>query len=448
MMFWAVLVGFVTGQNFFSSNQAMRELVETEGYVLNQLNGLIDQQMMKLKELKEKVEEQKSKTISHDELDHPLNQFLLIRRFLEEIPPLIDDFNEIGEDLFELHPDEVPNKDDLKGAIDGLFRVQDTYQLKTDELAGGRLGHYAKNDTVPSLSSQLCFEIGFHAYSQKDFYHSSLWMQNAWNRRHDQSMGNGHQILDYLAYSISQEGHPEQARNLTLLLHEQYPEVRRYEENLHYYNKLPKVIHKPSSSHQVDYENLKTEDLVSRPLPSYEYKQVYERLCREKTEYPKDISSQLTCFYWHGKDKNTFITWAPVRSEMLYPEPLIIQFYDIISETESTVLQNLATSRLKQATIRDPETGLLRNADYRIQKTTWLEEDIENDDDEIVAKFNQRISDITGLSMETAELLQMGNYGVGGQYEPHWDHQAYPGSDNQWADETGSRIGLKNVFYS
>ena len=43
--------------------------------------------------------------------------------------------------------------------------------------------------------------------------------------------------------------------------------------------------------------------------------------------------------------------------------------------------------------------------------------------------------------METAELLQMGNYGVGGQYEPHWDHQAYPGSDNQWSEETGSRIG-------
>ena len=42
--------------------------------------------------------------------------------------------------------------------------------------------------------------------------------------------------------------------------------------------------------------------------------------------------------------------------------------------------------------------------------------------------------------MEMAELLQMGNYGVGGQYEPHWDHQAYPGSDNQWDADQGSRI--------
>ena len=63
------------------------------------------------------------------------------------------------------------------------------------------------------------------------------------------------------------------------------------------------------------------------------------------------------------------------------------------------------------------------------------------DQDNLVARFNKRISDITGLTMDTAELLQMGNYGVGGQYEPHWDHQAFPGSDNQWSDETGSRIG-------
>ena len=68
-----------------------------------------------------------------------------------------------------------------------------------------------------------------------------------------------------------------------------------------------------------------------------------------------------------------------------------------------------------RATIRDPQTGLLRTAEYRIQKTTWLTEDIAEDVEGVVARFNKRISDITGLDLETAELLQMGNYGVGGQ---------------------------------
>ena len=242
-----VLVGLASGQVFFSSNGAMRELVTTEHKVIDELNRLIEDQMSKLKELKERVSMHETKLITDDELDHPLNQFLLIRRFLEEIPPLIDTFNEIGEVALELDETEVPNREDLKGAIDGLFRVQDTYKLRTEQMAGGRLGHYSHNETVPTLSSQECFEIGFHAYSQKDFYHSSLWMNSAWARRGDETMGNGHQILDYLAYSISQQGHPEQARNLTLLLHENYPEVKRYGENLDYYNKLDKVVHRPAS---------------------------------------------------------------------------------------------------------------------------------------------------------------------------------------------------------
>ena len=57
----------------------------------------------------------------------------------------------------------------------------------------------------------------------------------------------------------------------------------------------------------------------------------------------------------------------------------------------------------------------MRTAEYRIQKTTWLTEDIVEDVEGVVARFNKRISDITGLDLETAELLQMGNYGVGGQ---------------------------------
>ena len=38
-----------------------------------------------------------------------------------------------------------------------------------------------------------------------------------------------------------------------------------------------------------------------------------------------------------------------------------------------------------------------------------------------VNKINDRISAITGLTMDTAEELQIANYGIGGQYEPHFD---------------------------
>jgi len=39
-----------------------------------------------------------------------------------------------------------------------------------------------------------------------------------------------------------------------------------------------------------------------------------------------------------------------------------------------------------------------------------------------VATISKRIEAITNLSQEKAEELQVVNYGIGGQYEPHFDH--------------------------
>lgn len=49
----------------------------------------------------------------------------------------------------------------------------------------------------------------------------------------------------------------------------------------------------------------------------------------------------------------------------------------------------------------------------------WLS--IEDDPQGIVARIDQRIEDMTGMTMSTAEQLQVVNYGIGGHYEPHYD---------------------------
>lgn len=56
-------------------------------------------------------------------------------------------------------------------------------------------------------------------------------------------------------------------------------------------------------------------------------------------------------------------------------------------------------------------------ADYRISKSAWLKEH----EDVVVANVAKRVEVMTGLTTETAEELQVVNYGVGGHYDPHYD---------------------------
>lgn len=59
----------------------------------------------------------------------------------------------------------------------------------------------------------------------------------------------------------------------------------------------------------------------------------------------------------------------------------------------------------------------METAQYRISKSAWLRDG----EHKHVADVGQRVEDMTGLSQETAEELQVVNYGIGGHYEPHYD---------------------------
>lgn len=74
-------------------------------------------------------------------------------------------------------------------------------------------------------------------------------------------------------------------------------------------------------------------------------------------------------------------------------------------------------SQFRRATVHDPATGELVPAHYRISKSAWLKDE----ESAVVARVSRRVADITGLSMTTAEELQVVNYGIGGHYDPHFD---------------------------
>ncbi|CAK5047143.1 unnamed protein product [Meloidogyne enterolobii] len=54
--------------------------------------------------------------------------------------------------------------DDLNGAIKGLLRLQDTYKLKTNDLANGIVEDININK---QMDAKDCYEIGLAAYNEE-----------------------------------------------------------------------------------------------------------------------------------------------------------------------------------------------------------------------------------------------------------------------------------------
>lgn len=59
--------------------------------------------------------------------------------------------------------------------------------------------------------------------------------------------------------------------------------------------------------------------------------------------------------------------------------------------------------QLNRATVQNPVTGKLEHAQYRVSKSAWLTDAVHP----VVARVCKRIEDITGLSMSSAEELQV-----------------------------------------
>lgn len=85
----------------------------------------------------------------------------------------------------------------------------------------------------------------------------------------------------------------------------------------------------------------------------------------------------------------------------------------------------------------------LEPANYRISKSAWL---FNADDSNLLATIDKRIKDMTHLSLDTAEPLQIVNYGIGGQYEPHFDFGLPDEIISYDEDGIGNRIATV-LFY-
>ncbi|KAM9465869.1 prolyl 4-hydroxylase subunit alpha-1b isoform 1-T1 [Clarias gariepinus] len=439
---------------FFTSIGQMTDLLFTEKDLVTSLKDYIQAEEKKLQQVKQWAEKLDSLTLSAMEdperfVGHPVNAFKLMKRLNTEWADVeslvLSDTTDGFISNLTVQRQYFPNDDDQKGAAKALLRLQDTYQLSANTISAGDLpGVVHKN----RMTAEDCFELGKVAYSEVDYYHTELWMAQALKQldEGEDSSVDKVTILDYLSYAIYQQGELDRALELTKRMLKLDPTHQRANGNLKYFEvqleKQRKAMEAAEGDNQQKKQVDKRDVQLKRsrdPLPE---RKRYEQLCRgEGVKMTPRRQSRLFCRYFDN-NRNPRLILAPVKQEDEWNRPRIVRYHDIISDEEIAKIKELAKPRLRRATISNPITGVLETAPYRISKSAWLTAY----EHPVIEKINQRIEDVTGLDMLTAEELQVANYGVGGQYEPHFDFGRKDEPDAFKELGTGNRISTW-LFY-
>uniref|UniRef100_A0A8C8A008 Prolyl 4-hydroxylase subunit alpha-1 n=1 Tax=Oryzias sinensis TaxID=183150 RepID=A0A8C8A008_9TELE len=460
LLLLSCLESLSANNDFFTSIGQMTDLLYTEKDLVTSLKDYIRAEENKLEQVKRWADRLDSLTSTATQdpegfLGHPVNAFKLMKRLNTEWGNLeslvLSDTTDGFISNLTIQRKYFPTEEDQTGAAKALLRLQDTYNLDANTISTGDLpGVKHKN----RMTVEDCYELGKVAYAEADYYHTELWMAQALRQLEEgeESPLDKVTILDYLSYAIYQQGDLKRALEYTKKLLQLDPEHQRANGNQKYFEfQLEKQEKQDETAEketqQQDREKRDTTQKKKKKQSQKSFSLIperkkYEMLCRgEGVRMTSRRQSRLFCRYYDNKHNPRFVL-APVKQQDEWDRPYIVRYIDIISEAEMEKIKQLAKPRLRRATISNPVTGVLETAPYRISKSAWLTAY----EDPVVEKINQRIEDLTGLEMDTAEELQVANYGVGGQYEPHFDFGRKDEPDAFKELGTGNRIATW-LFY-
>jgi len=252
----------------------------------------------------------------------------------------------------------------------------------------------------------VLFEKQFYIGAE-DYWHARTWLREAYERFHPDARQVGFvdkaSLLEYLAWSEYKTGNIEQAIELTEKVLELDPTSESANTNIQFFEE--------------DYAKKQADPSSFKPYepPKMNWTDKYESLCNNQEKMDPEVEKKLFCRY---EAPSPLFILQPVKTEQALLHPEIKIFHDFLSDYEIVYLENLAKNKLKRATVHHPVTGVLIYSDYRISKSCWIRED----EDVVVSKLYRRVQHLTGLDMMFSEPLQINNYGIGGHYEPHFDH--------------------------
>jgi len=426
-----------TSADVYAAVSELEDLVYLEQKLINASRNYIKEERRKLSGLKQfaqaaEIASQLSRGNPEEYIANPINSYLLLKRFTwgwKELGSLMNLSDEKLKDIdtiLRVNKGSLPTyEDDFVGAAAGLFRLQETYAIPAYDMAEGLI-----KGTQPSLHKLTagdCYELGVLAYRIDKYVRMLEWLEQAERLRvlnitdGIDRVGNLSSVLlfEHLSWAYYISSSYEKALHYTELALKYNSTDATMLHNAKYYKSVIEMKNKgvraPSSSHQFDFK----QDVLGN---AHFYNSTYARSCRGifNDNHTRPINfAKVRCFY---KRNSPRLLLKPLKVECVHDNPEIYIFYDVLNDTEIDFIKQLSKPKFEMARAFD-DFGNLVTAEYRVCKSAWLfYEDTPLHLQEKLRNIDRRCSDVGGLSIDSAEELQIVNYGIGGQYEFHKDY--------------------------
>ena len=355
--------------------------------------------------------------------------------------PLIEAKVNLNErkSLIENQTRKFPDMNQIEGAVNGLYLLQDAFNLNISKFANGIV--FADKLSAESFEShtRLSYEdvdgIAKISYNRNNYHRAVDWFGAALE----------------VAVTTKNKENVKKATNYlktTMKVHDQVLDVKgptgiqngkHWETNIQPYDE--KLRKKKKYKNALKEFNAKQKNYTITFVNSHSapvFTDQFNRLCKGEILLPADHSKDLTCFSLHHF--NPYLRLGPFKLEDQSLSPYVTVFRDFLAVSEMEYYKDYARPRLFRSEFGGNKQGVTRTS-----KQTWLQdyddskfvynnktrlgvgpyihkENIVEERDAVAAGISDRINLATGLYAGAGgggEAYQVANYGLGGYYGYH-----------------------------
>ena len=366
----------------FSAIESLEKLFIEEKRVLKLFESIIETSKSTRVHLKEKLKKWKNESEKAEEnfveyIGNPLNSFLLIKRMAVDYKQMQ---NQLGVEIEKFQPGES----DLRGAVEGLLRLQPFYKQKSSDFSHGIIDGVKTREQLTAndlyiIGSEARKIIG-HEYFAKEYL--SLTWEKLNETSHD---GDGVDRTALLLELVELFERTFDYKHAITLLDIILTHFNTHDFIVKKRDEVSKLCNEFGSSKFVN-TNPFVETFVRNGYYTKENEMIlFGKMCRgEITKSPKE-KAELYCRY---VSNSAFSKIAPFKLEEANLDPYIVIFIDVLSDEEIFVLKNITKPNIDRAQVSN-DSGTAREVsdEARVAQIAWFYDE----DHEVVKRISQRV---------------------------------------------------------